>query len=142
MSQIYRSRSEADTYDSGRRLAERLRAPAVVLLSGPLGVGKTVFTRGFASGLGADADAVVHSPSFSLVNVYPTPAGPLYHVDLYRLETSRDLHSIGLEEILASDSFVVIEWADKLALPIPGSISVVIESDPPTGRRIEITGAE
>jgi len=137
------SNRERDTFESGRRLAERLRPPAVVLLSGRLGAGKTVFARGFAAGLGADAGTAVRSPSFSLVNVHPSPAGPLYHIDLYRLETSRDLHSIGLDEILATAAFVIIEWADKLAATIPGAVSVSIEIDQATGRRrIEIATPE
>jgi tRNA threonylcarbamoyladenosine biosynthesis protein TsaE len=132
---VFESESENETYRIGYQFGSQLEAPAVVLLSGSLGAGKTVFVRGTISALGVDGREVVRSPSFSLVNVYDTPRGRVYHVDLYRLETSRDLHSIGIEEILAVDAIVLVEWAEKLGWPIPGSYAVSLEIDNRTGSR-------
>jgi tRNA threonylcarbamoyladenosine biosynthesis protein TsaE len=140
---VFESPSENDTYELGYEFGQSLKAPAVVLLSGSLGAGKTVFVRGIASAFGVDGRKVVRSPSFSLVNLYETPICPIYHVDLYRLDTSRDLHSIGIEDILASDAIVLIEWADKLAWPVPGSFAVRVETDSRSGfRRIAISPPE
>ncbi len=126
---VYESHSPEDTLRIGQLFGSRLRPPAIVLLTGELGAGKTIFTKGIVTALGASGDEIVRSPSFSLVNVYDTPAGRVFHVDLYRLNNSRDLQSIGFEEILASDAIVIVEWAEKLALPIPDAHTVQIEID-------------
>ncbi|RPI22631.1 MAG: tRNA (adenosine(37)-N6)-threonylcarbamoyltransferase complex ATPase subunit type 1 TsaE [Acidobacteria bacterium] len=138
--EVYDSPSEDETFRIGESFGSRLRPPATVLLTGDLGAGKTVFVKGIVAAFGIVGDEVVRSPSFSLVNVYDTPAGRVYHVDLYRLNSSRDLHSIGFEEILASDAVVIIEWAEKLAFPIADAFHVRILADAATGiRRLEIT---
>ncbi|MFB3904591.1 MAG: tRNA (adenosine(37)-N6)-threonylcarbamoyltransferase complex ATPase subunit type 1 TsaE [Acidobacteriota bacterium] len=132
---VYNSNSPEATFQIGHRFGSQLRPPAIVLLTGELGAGKTVFTKGIVTALGASGDEVVRSPSFSLVNVYDTPAGQVLHVDLYRLSSSRDLQSIGFEEILASEAIVIVEWAEKLAFPIPEAHTVRIEIDASSGRR-------
>lgn len=137
----YFSRSEAETFEIGRAIGARLKGPITILLYGNLGAGKTVLARGIASGLGIRDSSSVHSPSFTLVNHYPCDRGNLVHVDLYRLETTRDLYSIGIEELLAGESTVVIEWADKLPFDVPGALVIRIETDPETDeRRIEVEG--
>lgn len=136
---IYESNSRDDTFQIGRSLGSGLRPPAIVLLTGELGAGKTVLTKGIVTAFGVDGEELVRSPSFSLVNVYDTLAGRVFHVDLYRLNNSRDLQSIGFEEILAADAIVIVEWAEKLASFIPDAHTVRIEIDPSTGgRRIGI----
>jgi len=132
---VYESHSPEDTLRIGQSFGSRLHPPAIVLLTGELGAGKTIFTKGIVTALGVSGDEIVRSPSFSLVNIYDTPAGRVFHVDLYRLNTSRDLQSIGFEEILASDAIVVVEWAEKLAFPIPGAHTVQIEIDASSGSR-------
>ncbi len=133
------SNSEPETFEIGRAIGARLTGPVTILLHGGLGVGKTVLTRGIASGLGVLDSSSVHSPSFTLVNHYPCERGSLVHVDLYRLETIRDLYSIGIEELLAGDSTVIIEWADKLPFEVPGAIIIRIETDSETdARRIDV----
>ncbi len=132
---IYDSHSQEDTLRIGESFGSRLRFPAIVLLTGELGAGKTIFTKGIVTALGASGDEIVRSPSFSLVNVYDTPAGRVFHVDLYRLNTSRDLQSIGFEEILASNAIVIVEWAEKLAFPILGAHTVQIKIDASSGSR-------
>ena len=107
------SLSEQETYDLGRSLARHLTGGDLVLLEGELGLGKTVLARGLAAGLGIEPEDVT-SPSFTLVQEYRGGRIPMYHVDLYRLDGPEDLQSLGLEELLASDGAVVIEWGERL----------------------------
>src|SRR6267143_4983266 len=106
------SRSEGQTLAAGRALARALRAGDVVLLRGDLGMGKTVFARGLAAGLGVDPGHV-RSPSFTLVNRY-SGRTPVYHVDLYRVDRTEDLDELGLEEVLEGDGVAMVEWAERL----------------------------
>ena len=106
------SRSEEETRAAGESLAGSLRPGDAVLLSGDLGMGKTVFARGVAAGLGVDPGRV-HSPSFTLVNLY-SGRMPVYHIDLYRVEKLEDMDELGLEEILGGDGVAVVEWAERL----------------------------
>ena len=105
--------SEDETFDLGRVLAQQLKAGDLVLLSGELGLGKTVFARGIAAGLGIDPTDVA-SPSFTLVNEYTGGRAPMYHVDLYRIDEPEDLSGLGLEEILSGGAVVVVEWGERL----------------------------
>lgn len=132
------SQSESATVEAGRELARQLEGPRVVLLYGELGAGKTAFTRGLATGLGLGDASRVHSPTFSLINQYAIRDGTLYHIDLYRLDRSRDFYSIGLDELLEGDRFVVIEWAEKLTWPIPNALRVTFEVVSDTERAIVI----
>ncbi|MFH1964907.1 MAG: tRNA (adenosine(37)-N6)-threonylcarbamoyltransferase complex ATPase subunit type 1 TsaE [Acidobacteriota bacterium] len=115
---IYITYSEEETFQVGEEIASQWNSPVIVLLQGELGAGKTVLTRGFCSGLGLEDLSLVHSPTFSLVNQYETPSGLLFHIDLYRLDSSKEQYSIGLDEILGDSGFVVIEWPEKLRIPI------------------------
>jgi len=112
------SRSEEETRAAGESLASSLRSGDTVLLSGDLGMGKTVFARGVAAGLGVDPGQV-RSPSFTLVNRYPGRI-PVYHIDLYRVEKLEDMDELGLEEILGGDGVAVVEWAERLGPYRPG----------------------
>ena len=137
------SKSEAETLDVGRRIGRSLDPPRVVLLEGELGTGKTILARGIAEGMEIDEGVVVHSPSFTLVNEYPSRKGILYHLDLYRLESLRDLYSIGIEDILASDSVVMVEWAEKLVLPVDNPLKIrIAHGKRPHQRHIEIEGQD
>lgn len=106
---VTHSSSEAETVAAGRGLAERLSKGDVVLISGPLGAGKTAFVRGLAEGLGA-APGDVSSPTFTLIQQY---AGrmPLFHADLYRL-TPQEAADLGLEET-GEDGVLAVEWPDR-----------------------------
>ena len=136
------SRSEEETHQIGQQIGRRLKPPRVVLLSGQLGSGKTILARGIAEGLKIPQQVVVRSPSFTLVNEYPSPAGTIYHLDLYRLETPAELYSIGIDEILCSDSIVMVEWAEKLQLPVDGPLNIQISpGDTPRLRLLDIEPA-
>jgi tRNA threonylcarbamoyladenosine biosynthesis protein TsaE len=136
------SKSEQSTLEAGQRLAEEISGPTVILLFGELGAGKTLLTKGIAKGLGVEDMSLVHSPSFSLVNEYSTPDHTIFHIDLYRLDTARDHYSIGLEEILDSGEYVVIEWADKLLFPVTNPVRVTISVIENNAREIVIDQGE
>ena len=103
--------TEAETSAVGESLGRTLRAGDVVLLYGDLGAGKTAFVRGLARGIGADPEAV-SSPTFTLVQEYAGPTLTLFHVDLYRLEPA-EIDDLGLEDLVAGDGVVAIEWAER-----------------------------
>jgi tRNA threonylcarbamoyladenosine biosynthesis protein TsaE len=112
------SRSHLETETLGEQLGRLLDEGGIVCLYGDLGSGKTVFTKGLARGLGVPPEAVVRSPSFILMQQY---AGrlPVYHADLYRLDSVQDIDDIGLRDVLGGSGVAVIEWADKLEASLP-----------------------
>ncbi len=116
--------SEEETRFVASRLASDLPPGAVILLSGDLGAGKTVFVRGLASGLGIDPDEVT-SPTFTLVHEYRGGRLPLVHVDLYRLDRA-ELEDIGLDTELAASGVLAVEWAERLTRKPADSIAVTI----------------
>ena len=130
------TRSAEETFELGRKIGRGINGRNVFLLSGDLGAGKTVFAKGLAAGLEIDP-ADVTSPSFTLVNSYEGRLR-MYHIDLYRLDTSacRDL---GLEEMLEDENaIVVIEWAERLSFTPEGATEVVIEYLNDSERRIKL----
>ena len=111
----------------------------MLLLSGDLGAGKTAFVRGLAEGLGLDPDEVT-SPTFTLVHEYRGGRLPLIHVDLYRLDRA-ELDEIGLDEDLAAQGVIAIEWAERLSRRIRGAVSVTITDQGGDRRDIDVTPA-
>lgn len=111
----FKTRSEAGTLAMGERVAEMLApAPKLIVLRGELGAGKTTLVKGIASALGAAKTEDVTSPTFTLVHEYAGPRLRLYHLDLYRLETERELLTLGLDEMAeAPDALVLVEWGEK-----------------------------
>ncbi|HXJ18528.1 MAG TPA: tRNA (adenosine(37)-N6)-threonylcarbamoyltransferase complex ATPase subunit type 1 TsaE [Candidatus Polarisedimenticolia bacterium] len=103
------------TLELGRDLGARLKPPALILLSGDLGTGKTTLTKGIVSGLGAAEEDQVTSPTFTLVHKY-ADAATVYHVDLYRVGNFHDLESLGLEDFLTEEAIVIVEWPEKFTL--------------------------
>jgi tRNA threonylcarbamoyladenosine biosynthesis protein TsaE len=110
-----RTRSENGTLGLGELMTELLLAPKLVVLRGELGMGKTTLVKGMAAALGASADEVT-SPTFTLVHEYAGRKTRLVHLDLYRLESERELEGIGLWELAdRPDALVVVEWGDRFA---------------------------
>ncbi|MGB9205331.1 MAG: tRNA (adenosine(37)-N6)-threonylcarbamoyltransferase complex ATPase subunit type 1 TsaE [Terriglobales bacterium] len=105
--------SAEETIAFGRRLAAELSPPLIVLLRGDLGAGKTTLVKGIAEGFDAALAEDVTSPTFTLVHEYRGPRVTLYHIDLYRIDTQRDLETLGLDDLLAPNCILLIEWGEK-----------------------------
>jgi tRNA threonylcarbamoyladenosine biosynthesis protein TsaE len=114
--------SADETEAEGERLGAGLKAGSLVLLSGPLGAGKTTFVRGLARGCGSDAP--VASPTFQLVRIYPGRV-QLAHIDLYRVQKAPELADLGLDELL-EEGAMVVEWGDRME--IAGGIKIGFEA--------------
>ena len=135
---VFRAASPEETESLGRRAGRALDGPALLLLSGELGAGKTLFVRGLAAGLGVDPDEV-SSPTFSLVNRYEGGRLPLYHLDLYRIAGAAAAYDLGLEELLDERAVVAVEWPDRLAgFPLPSAYDVSIAYDGDDARIVTI----
>ncbi len=140
---IYNVRSPEETEAIGRMLGEMLRdggiRRAFIAMRGEMGVGKTVFCRGFASVFGIRG---VKSPTYTIVNEYRGDVG-IYHFDLYRIADSDDLASCGYDDYVMADGYCIAEWSERVPEEIPdGAIYVEISriSGDEYARRIEITG--
>ena len=133
------SASPEETEAAGERLGRVLEPGAVVALTGELGAGKTCFIRGLVRGLGVETTAT--SPTFVLVNEYRGRL-PVYHVDLYRVESLTEAWELGLPELMSGNEITVIEWAERLGPLLPtGAIRVTVEGLGDEPRRIIIEAA-
>ncbi|MBZ5638651.1 MAG: tRNA (adenosine(37)-N6)-threonylcarbamoyltransferase complex ATPase subunit type 1 TsaE [Acidobacteriia bacterium] len=122
----------------GRALGRGLKGGELILLEGDLGLGKTVFARGVAAGLGVLPEDV-SSPSFTLVQEYTGGRKPMFHVDLYRVDDPEEIGTLGLEEILSGGGVVLVEWGEKLPPYLRREAIAVRFHDVGEGsRRIEI----
>lgn len=110
--------SAEETIAWGRKLAERLQAPVLVLLSGELGTGKTTLTKGIVAGLHAAPEDEVTSPTFTLLHEYGS-GKKVFHGDLYRIESFHDFETLGLEDVFAQPAIVILEWSEKFPLKAP-----------------------
>jgi tRNA threonylcarbamoyladenosine biosynthesis protein TsaE len=129
--------SAEETVDLGRRIARELPRRAVVLLIGNLGAGKTTLAKGIVSGLSAAEPEEVSSPTFTLIHEY----GPVYHIDLYRLDRAQEVATLGLDEIFDREAVVLIEWGERFPelLP-PGRIEIRLRALDGDRREIQIGG--
>ena len=106
--------SADETMELGRKLSPMLKASRMVILRGDLGTGKTTLVKGIAEGLEAASQDDVTSPTFTLIHEYRGPEINLYHVDLYRIDTPRELDTLGLDELFAEEgNLVLLEWGEK-----------------------------
>lgn len=125
---IYETNSAEETFELGRKLGEQALAGQVYTLSGDLGTGKTVFTQGFAKGLGI-AEAV-NSPTFTIVQIYDGGRLPFYHFDVYRIGDIEEMEEIGYEDCFYGQGVSMVEWAELIQELIPEhAIPVLIEKD-------------
>lgn len=132
--------SAEETILYGRALAEKLSPPLIVLLRGDLGAGKTTLVKGIAEGFGAVSADQVTSPTFTLIHEYRSPRAVLYHIDLYRIDTERELETLGLDDLLAPDCILLIEWGEKFPrFERERDIEIILEWVEETGRRIKLT---
>lgn len=107
--------SPEETIALGQTVARLLSPPKLVLLRGDLGAGKTTLVKGIAQGFQAASEDDVTSPTFTLVHEYRGPHANLYHIDLYRIDTPRQLETLGLDDLAAPDSVLLIEWGEKFS---------------------------
>ena len=105
--------SAEETMAFGRSLTELLAPPKLVLLCGELGAGKTTLVKGIAAAFEAAAEEDVTSPTFTLVHEYRGPRVVVYHIDLYRVDTARELETLGLDDLRSDNSILLIEWGEK-----------------------------
>ena len=144
MEKTFDSFSEKDTYDLGYEMGCKAEPGEVLTLVGDLGVGKTVFTQGFAAGLGIKEP--VCSPTFTIVQVYDEGRLPFYHFDVYRIGDESEMDEIGYEEYVYSDGVSLIEWANLIEDILPDRYTEVkIEKNVDKGfdyRKISITGVK
>ena len=107
------TRSAEETIAVGRALAAQLAPPKLVVLTGDLGAGKTTLIKGIAEGFGAAEQEEVTSPTFTLVHEYRGPQASVYHIDLYRIDTEKELATLALDDLMDEKSVVLIEWGEK-----------------------------
>lgn len=132
--------NEEETYALGKRLGEQAEPGQVYALLGDLGVGKTIFTKGFAAGLGVNE--AVSSPTFTIVQIYEEGRLPFYHFDVYRIGDPEEMEEIGYEDCFFGEGVCLVEWANLIEELMPDhTIRVSIEKDLEKGfdyRKIEV----
>jgi tRNA threonylcarbamoyladenosine biosynthesis protein TsaE len=107
--------SPEETMALGREVAKMLAPPKLVLLCGDLGAGKTTLVKGIAEALDAASEDDVTSPTFTLIHEYRGPRVTVYHIDLYRVDTQRELDTLGLDDLVGENNILLIEWGDKFS---------------------------
>lgn len=139
---IYETNSEKETFELGKNLGEQAKAGQIFCLNGDLGVGKTVFTQGFAKGLGIEEN--VNSPTFTIIQVYEEGRIPLYHFDVYRIGDPEEMYEIGYEEYFFGEGVCLIEWSKLIEELIPEeAINIEIDENLEKGldyRKITVEG--
>ncbi len=139
---IYETNSEKETFELGKNLGEQAKAGQIFCLNGDLGVGKTVFTQGFAKGLGIEEN--VNSPTFTIIQVYEEGRIPLYHFDVYRIGDPEEMYEIGYEEYFFGEGVCLIEWSKLIEELIPEeAINIEIDKNLEKGldyRKITVEG--
>ena len=142
MKKIYESESEQDTFELGLTMGRQAAAGTIISLDGDLGVGKTVFSAGFAKGLGIDEP--ICSPTFTILQIYEEGRLPLYHFDVYRIEDPDEMFEVGFEDYLFSDGVCLIEWGKQVEELLPENTTyITVEKDLEKGfdyRKITVTG--
>jgi len=140
----FTTQSGADTIEVGRKLVPLLKPPQLLLLRGDLGTGKTTLVKGIAQALNAADPDEVTSPTFTLLHEYEgvrdgVPV-KLYHLDVYRLESERQLETLGLEELLTPDALVLVEWGEKFkSIRKRATGEIVITAEGGDARKITVT---
>jgi tRNA threonylcarbamoyladenosine biosynthesis protein TsaE len=131
--------SAEETIALGRTLTVLLAPPKLVLLRGDLGAGKTTLVKGIAAGFESAQEDDVTSPTFTLVHEYRGPRANLYHIDLYRIDTPRELETLGLEDLRSDNSILLIEWGEKFPRFVRDrDVEISLEREGDFGRRIQI----
>jgi tRNA threonylcarbamoyladenosine biosynthesis protein TsaE len=140
VSYSFKTRSDEETREVGRRLATLLPRHAVVALTGDLGAGKTTLSQGIVEGRKVARAEEVSSPTFTLIHEYGEPVS-VYHIDLYRLATVEEARRLGLEDLFDQDALVLVEWGDRFPELLPAdAVSIHLSSDDDETRSIVVQG--
>ena len=132
--------SPEETIAFGRTLAELLAPPKLVLLRGDLGAGKTTLVKGIAAAFEAASEEDVTSPTFTLIHEYRGPRASLYHIDLYRIDTQRELDTLALDDLRGEDSILLIEWGEKFPrLVRERDVEISLERTGESARKIAVS---
>ena len=123
MEKVFETYSPEETLEIGKLLGENAAPGEVYALIGDLGAGKTVFTKGFAQGLGIEEP--VNSPTFTILQIYEEGRIPLYHFDVYRIEEPEEMEEVGFDEYIDGDGVCLIEWAGRIGDLLPPEVTVV-----------------
>ena len=141
--QEFTTHSAEETIALGRTLAPLLSPPKLVLLRGDLGAGKTTLVKGIAEAFGAASAEDVTSPTFTLIHEYRGASASLFHIDLYRVDTPRELETLGLDDLISENSILLIEWGEKFArFQQERDVEVVLEPIGEDQRRIRVITAK
>jgi len=133
--------SAEETIAFGRILGSLLAPPKLVLLRGDLGAGKTTLVKGIAGAFEAAAEEDVTSPTFTLIHEYRGPKATLYHIDLYRIDTPRELETLALDDLRSENSILLIEWGEKFPwLAMERDVEIAFERNGDTDRTIRVIG--
>ena len=140
----FQTQNAAETIAIGKQLVDALKLPVLLILTGTLGSGKTTLVKGVAEALDAADPDEVTSPTFTLMHEYEGErAGKpvyLYHLDLYRLESERQVEQLGIDELLEDDAIVLVEWGEKFpSIQRRAAGEIVMESAGGDGRKITVT---
>ncbi len=131
--------SPDETIALGRSLAELLRPPKLILLRGDLGAGKTTLVKGIAEGFRAASQEDVTSPTFTLIHEYRGPSASLFHIDLYRVDTARQLETLGLDDLISENSVLLIEWGEKFPRFVhERDVEIALEQIGENDRRVRV----
>jgi len=140
MTREFTTNSAEETIALGKKLSSSLAPPKLVLLRGDLGAGKTTLVKGIAQGFEAAAEEDVTSPTFTLVHEYCGPSATLYHIDLYRVDTPRELETLGLDDLMGDNSVLLIEWGEKFPrFERERDVEIALERISETERKIRIS---
>jgi tRNA threonylcarbamoyladenosine biosynthesis protein TsaE len=137
---VFRTSSEEETIALGEQIARGLKPPAVVLLIGELGAGKTTIAKGLVRGLGAAAPEDVSSPTFTLIHEYGERP-KVYHIDLYRIERASEVLALGIDDLMDGDAVLLVEWGERFpALWPPDRIEIHLSPLDEQEREVTVTG--
>jgi tRNA threonylcarbamoyladenosine biosynthesis protein TsaE len=139
MARDFTTNCPEETIALGRELASQLAPPKLVILRGDLGAGKTTLVKGIAEGFHAASHDDVTSPTFTLIHEYRGPAATVYHIDLYRIDTPRELETLGLDDLMTENSVLLIEWGEKFArFQRERDVEIALERVSENQRRIKV----
>src|SRR5438876_12086311 len=139
MTREFTTNSPEETIALGKKLAASLAPPKLVLLRGDLGAGKTTLVKGIAEGFEAASQDDVTSPTFTLIHEYRGPSATLYHIDLYRVDTQRELETLGLDDLMDENSVLLIEWGEKFPrFERERDVEIALERTDEDRRRIRV----